>query len=155
MNDVFLINQDIGWTVCDGIFQTLDGGISWEKVNSSQISAVYFVNTQEGWAVGANGTILHQNSELNSIRQYDNVSRFNLNYSRESDIIYFEYLIQKPNNVEISIYNINGVKVNELQTECSNTGVVTIPLSLNNLNWGIYLCKIKIGDFIQTQRIIK
>jgi len=51
----------VGWT--GAILRTTDGGRTWEPVRSPaaswSLSAVYFRDRREGWAVGFGGQILH------------------------------------------------------------------------------------------------
>jgi photosystem II stability/assembly factor-like uncharacterized protein len=67
LNDVFFINQDIGWAVGElgTILKTTNGGATFEMQSSNlfeRLHAVEFFTPQHGFAVGANGTILETNN---------------------------------------------------------------------------------------------
>lgn len=55
------VTAERGWTIdASTLFRTNDGGLSWTKVGIpglSEISAVYFVDSQTGWAGGPSGEI--------------------------------------------------------------------------------------------------
>lgn len=55
------VTAERGWTIdARSLYRTDDGGLSWTKVEIpglSEISAVYFANSQAGWAGGPTGEI--------------------------------------------------------------------------------------------------
>ncbi len=60
-SDIFFINEITGWAATGSmIYKTINGGASWflQADESQQINAVYFVNSDTGYAIGNNGLIL-------------------------------------------------------------------------------------------------
>jgi len=63
LNDVFFLNQDMGWAVGELgiIIRTLDGGETYKVLKSNvqvNLNSVEFFSPQHGFVVGDNGTIL-------------------------------------------------------------------------------------------------
>lgn len=57
-----LTGYAVGFNATGSVLKTEDGGLSWSPQISNtgrQLNAVYFVDTQRGWAVGTSGTIIH------------------------------------------------------------------------------------------------
>jgi photosystem II stability/assembly factor-like uncharacterized protein len=72
LNDVFFASPDTGWIAADtGILRTFNGGASWTLMPTTEdMSAVHFLDSNEGWTCGNNGFIMHTiNSGLNWTRQ--------------------------------------------------------------------------------------
>lgn len=63
LNDVFLINEQLGWIVGNKgiVLKTTDGGVNWVKKNlpfQYDLLKVFFYNQNYGWIGTANGRIL-------------------------------------------------------------------------------------------------
>lgn len=73
-DDVTFVSEDVGWAVGDPhwdqgskqyvgtILKTTDGGVTWTPQNAgvdAALHGVWFVDANQGWAVGDRGTILH------------------------------------------------------------------------------------------------
>jgi len=61
---LFFIDENIGWLVketfniySDAIFKTTDGGVTWAPKATESGFNIYFVNINNGWVVGKNGSI--------------------------------------------------------------------------------------------------
>ena len=63
MRSYQFITEEMGWYVNDNeIYNSTNGGYNWEIQNSNTNNYLYdifFLDVNSGWAVGANGTILH------------------------------------------------------------------------------------------------
>lgn len=63
---LFFANEDIGWMVTvrhsweNCIWRTTDGGLSWRRQQQvpPQVTRVYFIDLQHGWAIGSRRTVL-------------------------------------------------------------------------------------------------
>src|SRR3989338_2278109 len=59
ITDLRFVNPDTGWAVGldEGVYRTTNGGRSWLQVDwfgrYLQLFGTYFLNSQEGWIVGA------------------------------------------------------------------------------------------------------
>lgn len=62
LSGVSFLNKTTGWCVGDGIIHTKDGGRSWQSQTTPTeegLKSIAFADSQNGYAVGLNGTILH------------------------------------------------------------------------------------------------
>jgi len=63
LHSVFFINSDTGYVAgCAGIAKTVDGGTNWTKQTSNLsncVNAIYFIDANNGFAVGNSGSILN------------------------------------------------------------------------------------------------
>ena len=60
---VFFVNQNTGWLTAkgssyEGIYKSIDGGVTWTQKSSINSSSIYFSDINNGWAVGVGGSIL-------------------------------------------------------------------------------------------------
>jgi photosystem II stability/assembly factor-like uncharacterized protein len=66
MDNFYFLTSQIGWyTIGSQIYSSTNGGSSWTLQNSNTNNLLYdifFLDNNHGWAVGANGTILHTNN---------------------------------------------------------------------------------------------
>ncbi|MCD4678855.1 MAG: T9SS type A sorting domain-containing protein [Bacteroidales bacterium] len=81
----------------------------------------------------------------NSINNYPNP--FNSNTT-------FEYTIAKAGNVNISVYNILGEKIQNLVNKYQNSGSYKFNFDGSNLNDGTYFYKIVTSDFVKTKTMV-
>lgn len=66
-----------------------------------------------------------------------------------------EYNIAKPSAVRLSIHDVSGKQIDELINSNQSTGTHNVVWNvLNDLQAGLYLVRLKIGDDIKTSRII-
>lgn len=79
------VGAEEAWVVGSfgNIFHTSDGGLNWQKQNSTgeqQLCEVEFVDSRNGWIVGSNGTIIHTSDGGKTwIRQNSQTERLLLN----------------------------------------------------------------------------
>lgn len=61
VNSVFFTSRTIGWAVRNGIYKTIDGGLTWDPQrqdpNYNTLSC-FFLDSLHGWVVGSNGYIV-------------------------------------------------------------------------------------------------
>jgi len=81
----------------------------------------------------------------NSINNYPNP--FNSNTT-------FEYTIAKAGNVNISVYNILGEKIQNLVNKYQNSGSYKFNFDGSYLNDGTYFYKIVTSDFVKTKTMV-
>ena len=141
------------------ILTTEDGGLNWsyeERLPPAQLNAITFVNDSLGWAVGTNGAILKFNgnyfSSNNNMQPSDAVAGNYPNPFLSVTTIYF-YLSQ-PQQVDISIYNILGQRI-------ENFALFSTIHGRNEINWyphsissGLYIIKIQCPEFTKVVRCL-
>jgi len=65
-----------------------------------------------------------------------------------------KFAVPKESNVNLSIYNVLGELVSTLVSEQKKPGYYEYKLNSSNLASGIYLYRIKAGDFIKTKKMV-
>jgi photosystem II stability/assembly factor-like uncharacterized protein len=88
-SSVNFINQSNGWATKDdyygGIFKSTDGGINWIQKSSVSSSSIFFLDVNNGWVVGKEGSVLRSTdggetwttknsgttNDLNCVKFYD------------------------------------------------------------------------------------
>ena len=65
-----------------------------------------------------------------------------------------EYQIAKTSRVLLRVFDARGRMVRELKNGVQNAGTYKIRFNGTNLSSGVYLVRLKAGDFMQTQKII-
>jgi len=61
IQDIFFLNDSIGWAGGEGILKTINGGESWNKESDIEVKhkiySLFFIDDSTGWAVGESGLI--------------------------------------------------------------------------------------------------
>ncbi len=115
-----------------------DGGITWDMENEeeTQLRGIQFVNSNLGYAVGAEGVILKY-TENAAISKVDNVLNTAIFPNPASDFIYVRVNEYVGSNNEMNIYNYNGELV------CTkNLLFVLQDVDVSDLNQGVYFVQI-------------
>ena len=93
-NSYHFILPSFGWCASgNDIYHSTNGGDYWTLQNSNTINTlndIFFIDTNNGWAVGQNGTILHTNNggtpvELISFTSTTNVNEVTLYWSTATE----------------------------------------------------------------------
>ncbi len=136
LNDVFLINQDVGWAVGELgiIIKTLDGGETFEVLESNvqvNLNAVEFFSPQLGFIVGDNGTVLETDNGGESWNVNLDGITANLN----------DLSLVSPNKIWIGgdkgniLHSNNGGDTWDLQYDDSTTFINSIYFLNENSGW--------------------
>ena len=64
------------------------------------------------------------------------------------------FVLSHAQNIEMSIYSLNGQKVAELFTGIKPEGAHTFIWETAGISSGIYFCRLKSGDFILTRKLL-
>ena len=64
------------------------------------------------------------------------------------------YHLPKTSNVELKVYDVLGNEIATLVNEVQSAGRYTVDFNATNIASGVYLYKIKAGDFIITKKMI-
>jgi hypothetical protein len=65
-----------------------------------------------------------------------------------------KFSIPKEAQVNLTVYNILGEKIKELKNEIMKPGYFEVEFNASALASGVYLYRIKAGDFVQTKKMI-
>jgi photosystem II stability/assembly factor-like uncharacterized protein len=162
LNDLFFINQDVGYlSGSNCLLKTTDGGESWENSPDwpdMQSNAIFFINELKGWIVGDEGAIyLTETGGATSVNHpgsEDKSHIYNIFPNPARDIIRINYQIEKTSDVEIGVYTMQGTLLNHYHKTLLSPGNYIFDWDPESLPSGIYLCRIRIGDFTGSEKII-
>jgi Photosynthesis system II assembly factor YCF48/Secretion system C-terminal sorting domain len=156
------VSQNHGWIVGDQglILETVDGGLNWtpHSVDISMVSlnSVFFHDEDHGWAVGNMGTILKWNSDSNVDEDNGTPETFTLEpvypnpFNQSANI---QFTLIKSGNVELSIYNVLGERVEFPIDEYLEVGTHLINWDASEMPSGTYFVKLKVDNIVKTQSV--
>jgi len=162
-NSIHFPSMNVGYAVGYGqhetIVKTIDGGETWNVINSgttSGLTCVHFLDVNTGYVFGENGVVMKTtNDNITGIEQsasdnfIDVVSVFPNPFTEN---IKFSIKTKHQERFIVSVYDINGKLISEKQsTNITNE----ININLSGLKNGIYLCFIKIRNQILSKKIVK
>ncbi len=91
------------------------------------------------------------NNEVNNLSDYF----FYQNYPNPfNSMTYIPFTIQKPDNVQIKIYDVLGEEISVLLNEYKNAGTYNIPFNANELPSGVYFYRIISGRYSETKKML-
>jgi photosystem II stability/assembly factor-like uncharacterized protein len=148
------ITPQIGWYTNENeIYYSTDGGYSWTLQNSGTNSSLYdifFLDNNNGWAVGENGTILHTINggipvELISftaeVNESEETVELHWSTATETNNSGFEILRSPQNDSEV--WN----KIGFVPGHGTTTEPKSYSFTNENVNTGIYKYRLKQIDF--------
>lgn len=65
-----------------------------------------------------------------------------------------KFSIPKESQVTLLVYNMLGEKIKELKNEVMKAGYFDVVFDASNIASGVYLYRIKAGDFVQTKKML-
>jgi len=166
---ICFINKDIGFVGGSGrcLLKTTNGGYNWkyENVNifPDEIESFKFVNDTVGWLCATGGIILKtttQGETLTNI-EYPNI-KVTENYSMLQNFpnpfnnqTVISFAIPKHGFVNISIYNIQGRKIEEVVNKSIQNGTYKLKYDAVGLSSGIYIYTLSVnGQILKTNKLI-
>jgi photosystem II stability/assembly factor-like uncharacterized protein len=163
LNDVFFLNASEGWAVgySGVILHTTNGGFLWSVegavMTTNILRAVQFTSSTNGYILGNNKTLFKYGLLTDVEEQPTQPTEFNLeqNYPNPfNPSTSIQYAISSRQFVQLKVYDVLGNEFATLVDEEKSAGRYSTEFSGSNLSSGIYLYKIKAGDFIQTKKMI-
>lgn len=172
LHGLWFIDSQNGWTVGGvgqglRILRTTNGGNTWSHQDqpiplSSNIyfESIYMLNLTTGFIVGGNGIILKTtNSGVSqaNINLHIQQDKFELyqNYPNPfNPITNISYTIPRKEFVSLIVYDLLGREISNLVSEKQNAGNYHIKFDASNLSSGVYLYRLKSGDFTDTKKLI-
>jgi photosystem II stability/assembly factor-like uncharacterized protein len=162
LEDFCFINEDIGHVSgSDYLLKTTDGGISWykdEDLPPMQSDAIFFINEFKGWIVGDHGVIYETETgggvSIDDPGAGVHPSAVSIFPNPSGDVFKISYTLESSEDVEIGIYNLQGLGIFYCSEARLNPGNYNYEWGPGDLPSGIYLCKIRIGDHSHTRKIV-
>jgi photosystem II stability/assembly factor-like uncharacterized protein len=168
--EIHMVNSQIGWFV--GMFygptlaKTTDGGLTWsdQLPVHDNLASISMVNENVGYTVGRSGRVYKtENSGVTSVfennpttpqqfelsQNYPNPFNPSTKISWQSPVSSWQAL---------KIYDILGNEVAALVDEFKSAGSYEVEFDassgIHNLASGIYFYQLKVGDFIETKKMV-
>ncbi len=153
------------------IARTSDGGLTWDVqphglgTQSISLNSVYMFDSQEGWIVGEDGTILKtMNGGVTLVAAEGNIlpEFFQLHQNYPNPLnpsTTIRYEVPSRSHVILKIYNLLGQEVSTLIDEEKSPGRFTVQWDARNrfgqhVSSGVYLYRLVAGDFVQARKML-
>ena len=143
MNDSFILEPNQNLTLS---FNTLNN----TQTESTNISLIIYPTYHEY----AKKELLFNISYLNNNSTINDFSLKNIYPNPFNPITNISYDIPEISNVKISVYNLNGQLISNLENKIHKPGQYNITWNAENYSSGTYIVKMVAGDFIDRQKII-
>lgn len=155
LNSLYFLNENTGWMVGDlgSLFYTTNGGMNWNGLYfefDEFLHHVFFSDPEHGWIVGQNELILKTSNGGGLVTTSDRPIILNSEMdvtiwpnptSGEFELI---FSLQRPENINISIYNNKGDMVMNVKKEKLNPGSHSIKTAIpGNQPEGIYMVRLQ------------
>jgi photosystem II stability/assembly factor-like uncharacterized protein len=156
VNSLFFSAPEKGW-ICVGseIISTEDAGLNWETQYSNEliISDIYFTDSQNGWAVGQNGLIVHTNNGgITSINENGALNNnFKVYPNPTNGMVTLTFKLERKENVTLTILNSRGQEVKQISLEKEKG---QIDLDCCNFSSGVYFINLQTEKGILTKKLI-
>lgn len=141
---------------------TFNGGANWIEIPVTQQKGIWdaqFVDSMHGWAVGDSGTILKFNPNAVGIQNQNTHIPSSLYLSQNypnpfNPFTTIEYKLEKPGDVEIIIYDINGRKLQSIPLGKRSPGSYRYHFNGAGFPSGVYYYKLISGEFSDTKKMV-
>ncbi len=166
--DMCFANEQTGWIGGTSIRGTTNGGLNWQVQKvleySTSVNSIYFLNNDEGWAVGNTGTILKTinggigittiSSQIpisyNLFQNYPNPfnpsTKIKFNVPQVGQRHAFD--------TKLIIYDALGREIAELVNEQLQPGTYEAQWNASGFSSGVYFYSLVTNDFTQTRKMV-
>ena len=169
LDPVFFEDSSIGWIgdTYGSIYHTTDGGFSWNvqypKVSGYHpINSIFFLNKNEGWAVG-NGIVLHTTNggvtAIDETSPHPTAFRLFQNYPNPfNPSTAISYQLSAVSQVSLKVFNVLGRQVAALVNGVESAGLHTVTWIAAQFASGVYFYRLTAsspqGTFEETKQMI-
>ncbi len=169
LTDICFTDSLNGWMVGEYcmVFKTADGGLTWNRVEhqatGAAMKSLTFPDKLNGWATGRGGTIIKINYSFTSGYGPHTLKTSPENYQlsnypnpfRSQTTI--EYSIPEPANIQITILDMQGRKLLQLEDGFKLPGTYMVNMSAAGLENGIYIYRLQTARKVlsKTMMLIK
>ncbi len=132
------------------IYKSTDGGNNWIELNSGlptdvSLYGIYFIDDNNGWVVGAYGTILKtSNGGTVGLNEPQNHPEISLYPNPVHDVLH----IENTGNQDVVQIELRGINGQLIETYSKAT-----TLNLGHLPVGIYFLQLELSDGVQVKRL--
>jgi photosystem II stability/assembly factor-like uncharacterized protein len=165
--DVFFLNTQEGWAVGDNgrIIHTTDGGENWlieapNLVEGKMLRTVFAVSSNSVYAAGYESFIRFM--QITGVNDFPNSSiHFDLSQNYPNPFnpgTVIVYKLPVSSFVTLQVYDLLGREVIKLVDEVKSAGIYEVEFNASSANVelpsGIYLYRIKAGNFTETRKML-
>ena len=158
------VGREKGFVPNNGIIVSIDdvGGAcsiqceSWTPI----LNDVYFLDDNNGWAVGDGGTIIKTGEGVSFVNE-EEINEIPTNYSLSNNFpnpfnpsTKIRYSILEKSKVSIKVFDILGKEIETLVNEEKPTGTYEITWYAKNLPCGVYFYQLRTGELVETKKMI-
>ena len=167
----YFLNTNMGWIANQPsgtypmVLHTTDGGASWSHqttTSNSNITSIFFVDTENGWFTGSFGNIFHTTSGGEPTSVSEDYSPtipggfvLKQNYPNPfNPTTTIKYQIPKFSFVNLKVYDVLGNEIAILVNEEKAVGTYELTWYAENLPSGVYFYQLKAGNFTLAKKLI-
>jgi photosystem II stability/assembly factor-like uncharacterized protein len=143
------------------ILKSINGGMNWvtqSGVTSNNLKSLSFINTTTGWTVGQNGVVLRigipvgiAENDFYKPEYFKLYQNYPNPFNSQTKII-FE--ISNRGNVDISIFSLEGKKIESINNKELQTGIYYFIWNASNFPSGVYFIKAMFGNYVISKKIL-
>jgi len=149
-----------------GVYHTIDGGRTWQtedgiaRIENVFPGGLFMLNKEVGWAVGSDGWIFKYESDnitsvISPTTEVPSDFKLFRNYPNPfNPTTTIRYFLPSQEEIEISVFNILGKKVEVLFSGLQNTGMHQIEFEGTELSSGIYFYQLRTKSFVKTKKCL-
>ncbi len=123
-----------------------------------QLKCVTFIDANNGWAVGNNGTILHTTN--GGLTFAENQLEVPLEFALEQNYpnpfnpsTVIRYQIPEVSQVMLKVFDLLGREVATLVNEAKEPGTFSVQWNASGVASGVYLYRLQVGGFVETRKM--
>jgi photosystem II stability/assembly factor-like uncharacterized protein len=154
---IYFTDADTGYIAGGGAIQkTIDGGTTWSNplfVTGNALHSISFPNSETGYIVGSNGTILKTTNGgglVSAVRTQKMESTFTIYPNPATNKISITTNSNLHGETTVCIFNMNGALLQQEKFQSQNLD----ELDVSNLAKGFYLVKIQTNKGIETKKLV-
>ncbi|MCK4677519.1 MAG: T9SS type A sorting domain-containing protein [Bacteroidales bacterium] len=144
------------------VFTSSDGGINWEVQDTvstgfTTMYGIFAADQYNIWTVGPQGTIFKATeapSGIGELIQQNNFIFYPVNNSSKGNMTLNLSIMNKSSLVNLDIYNIQGQKIMNLESNTLVPGNYQYEIS-NTIKSGVYIVRLLVDGKIVSQKFIK
>ena len=162
--DVSFSDETTGTAVGYAIFRTIDGGLSWTRQYDPLTARLYGVSqisSSTAVAVGDTGIIYRTASGgvFTGVKvahpQIPEVHLLDQNYPNPfNPATTIRFTLPQSGFVRLVIYNVLGQQVTTLLASELSAGLHTVRWEAGHVPSGVYFCRLEVGHFVETRKLI-
>lgn len=142
-----------------GSSYSMDYGKSWNKIDDTQYTDVEFYNEFAGWAGAFNesetsGGIFKWSRLFDAIEDIMTAEKAGIFPNPTSGLVNIHAKTRFHGKIKLELFNISGVNVFTKEEMNYSEGVYSTTIDMQQLEKGIYFCRIKAGNQIFSNKII-